>query len=232
VLKEQGLAEEAVASYRHAVKADPLFAEANNNLGNMLMTGGETEAAVECFQRALEIAPDFAAAHNNLGITLAGQGKLAEAMASLERALELDPGHGEAAAGLLLLYQRACWWEAMAALGSKVDAATATAIAVDRQPGETPFLNMTRCDDPAVNFDVARLWSRGVGRRAAALGTVFERPPGRAENKKITLGYLSSDYRNHPVGHLIGGLFAEHDRERFEVYAYSSGDDDASAYRR
>ena len=30
--------------------------------------------------------------------------------------------------------------------------ATATAIAADRQPGETPFLNMTRCDDPAVDL--------------------------------------------------------------------------------
>ena len=232
VLKEQGLAEEAVASYRRAVKANPLFAEANNNLGNMLMVSRETEAAVECFQRALEIAPDFAVAHNNLGITLAGQGKMAEAMASLERALELDPGYGAAAAGLLLLYQRACSWKAIAVLGPKVDAATATAIAAHRQPGETPFLNMTRCDDPAINFGVARLWSRGVGRHAAALGIAFDRRPGRAENKKITLGYLSSDYRDHPIGHLISGLFAEHDRDGFEVFAYSSGEDDASAYRR
>ena len=234
VLGEQGLADDAVASYRRAVEANPRFAEAHNNLGNMLMDGGEAEAALACFREALEIAPDFAAAHNNLGITLAGQGKLTEAMASLERALELDPNYGEAAAGLLLVYQRACSWKAMAALGAKVDAATTAAIARDRQPGETPFLNMTRCDDPAINFDVARLWSRGMARRAAAQGIAFERRPGRAGNmnKKITLGYLSSDYRNHPIGHLISGLFAEHDRGGFEVFAYSSGEDDASPYRR
>ena len=232
VLREQGSADGAVASYRRAVEANPLFAEAHNNLGNMLMDGDEAELAVACFQKALEIAPEFPAAHNNLGITLAGQGKLAEAMASLERALELDPDHGEAAAGLLLLYQRTCSWKAIADLGPKVDAATATAIAADRQPGETPFLNMTRCADPAVNFDVARLWSRGVVRHAAALGVQSEPRAERTRGKKITLGYLSSDYRNHPIGHLIAGLFAVHDRDRFEVFAYSSGEDDASAYRR
>ena len=236
VLREQGSADDAVASYRRAAEVNPLFAEAHNNLGNMLMDGGEAEAALGCFQKALEIAPDFAAAHNNLGITLAGQGKLAAAMASLERALDLDPDYGEAAAGLLLLYQRTCSWQAIAALGPKVDAATVAAIAADRQPSETPFLNMTRCDDPAINFDVVRLWSRGLARRAAALGVAFERRPGLARNKnknrKIALGYLSSDYRNHPIGHLISGLFAEHDRGRFEVLAYSSGEDDASTYRR
>ena len=232
VLREQGSADGAVASYRRAVEANPLFAEAYNNLGNMLMDGDEAESAVACFQKALEIAPEFPAAHNNLGITLAGQGKLTEAMASLERALELDPDLGEAAAGLLLLYQRTCSWKAIADLGPKVDAATATAIAADRQPGETPFLNMTRCADPAVNFDVARLWSRGMVRRAAALGVQFEPRAERTRGKKITLGYLSSDYRNHPIGHLIAGLFAVHDRDRFEAFAYSSGEDDASAYRR
>ena len=36
-------------------------------------------------------------------------------------------------------------------------------------------------------------------------------------------GYFSTDYRNHPVAHLMLGLFAAHDRSRFEVIAFSLG---------
>jgi protein O-GlcNAc transferase len=46
------------------------------------------------------------------------------------------------------------------------------------------------------------------------------------------VGYLSNNFRNHPTAHLLARLFGMHDRERFEVYAYSFGSDDGSDYRK
>ena len=46
------------------------------------------------------------------------------------------------------------------------------------------------------------------------------------------IGYLSEDFRNHPVGHLTCGLYQLHNRRDFKVYAYSYGKDDGSSYRR
>ena len=46
------------------------------------------------------------------------------------------------------------------------------------------------------------------------------------------MGYLSNDFRNHAVAHLTRGMFGCHDREQFEVWAYSYGPDDGSDYRR
>ncbi|NJL58352.1 MAG: hypothetical protein HC887_00590 [Desulfobacteraceae bacterium] len=43
---------------------------------------------------------------------------------------------------------------------------------------------------------------------------------------------MSGDFRNHPVAHLISGLFKLHDREKFEIFCYSYGADDGSAYRK
>src|SRR5262249_16083897 len=48
---------------------------------------------------------------------------------------------------------------------------------------------------------------------------------------KISLGYLSADFRNHVVGHLIVELLESHARDRFNVCAYSYGTDDGSAIR-
>jgi protein O-GlcNAc transferase len=50
--------------------------------------------------------------------------------------------------------------------------------------------------------------------------------------EKITLGYLSSDFRDHPVAHLMRSLLGLHDRGAFKVACYSCGIDDGSDYRR
>lgn len=39
--------------------------------------------------------------------------------------------------------------------------------------------------------------------------------------RRIRVGYVSSDFRDHPVGRLITPLFANHDRTRFEIILFS-----------
>ena len=54
---------------------------------------------------------------------------------------------------------------------------------------------------------------------------------GRRERSKLRLGYLSADFHEHATALLTAELFECHDRERFEVYAYSYGDDDGKGMR-
>ena len=49
--------------------------------------------------------------------------------------------------------------------------------------------------------------------------------------KKITIGYLSSNFRNHPMAHLLVSLFSYHNRNDFQINGYSLGPDDNSNYR-
>ena len=55
----------------------------------------------------------------------------------------------------------------------------------------------------------------------------FEHPAGG----RLRVAYLSRDFRDHAVGHLVRSLLRGHDRERFEVFAYSVGRNDASRFR-
>ena len=68
--KDQGKLEEAIASYRQAVRLKPDYAEAYNNLGNALKDQGKLEEAIASYQQALRLKPDYAEAHNNLGNAL------------------------------------------------------------------------------------------------------------------------------------------------------------------
>ena len=53
----------------------------------------------------------------------------------------------------------------------------------------------------------------------------------RYRHQKIRLAYVSPDLREHPVGHLMAGVFEQHDKSRFETIAISLGIDDQSRLR-
>src|SRR5262249_40058568 len=54
----------------------------------------------------------------------------------------------------------------------------------------------------------------------------------RAPHERIRLGYLSSDFREHPISYMFVHLFERHDRARFEVIGVSYGPEDESGIRR
>jgi predicted O-linked N-acetylglucosamine transferase (SPINDLY family) len=56
--------------------------------------------------------------------------------------------------------------------------------------------------------------------------------PAVPPHTRLRVAYLSSDIRDHAVGQLLAGVFEAHDRDRFEIYCFSSGPDDASELRR
>lgn len=63
-----------------------------------------------------------------------------------------------------------------------------------------------------------RIWGRE--QEAVAARRKINRPPPRAADGKIRLGFMSSDLRQHPVGYFAMPLF-DHVDPRFEVYVYS-----------
>ena len=89
-----------MAYYKRALELKPDYAEAHNNLGNVLRDWVKLTEAVACYKRALALQPRYAHAHNNLGIVLQDQGKLNEAMGLYERALALKPDYADACSNL------------------------------------------------------------------------------------------------------------------------------------
>ncbi|KAJ9059566.1 hypothetical protein DSO57_1001106 [Entomophthora muscae] len=59
--------------------------------------------------------------------------------------------------------------------------------------------------------------------------TVYPPPPPPV--RRIRLGYVSSDFNNHPLAHLMQSVFGFHDRSRFEVFCYATTPPDMSPYR-
>jgi predicted O-linked N-acetylglucosamine transferase (SPINDLY family) len=154
------------------------------------------------------------------------RGRLAEAIACYRRVLEYDPRQARARALLFHLLRQVCAWEGLDRLAVAMDREATAAVEAGRCPGEPVFVAVGRRMDPAFALAVAKGWAAEIARRAAPLP-----PTETATDARIRIGYLSSDLRDHATAHLIRGVFAAHDRARFEVFAYSYGPDDGSAYR-
>ena len=106
-LTELGQLPEAIVQYEAALRSQPAFAEAHNNLGNALFRLGRLSPAIDHYEAALRIEPDAAALHFNLGIVLSQAGRLAEAASHYRAAIRLRPefaaAHGNLGAVLAQL---------------------------------------------------------------------------------------------------------------------------------
>jgi tetratricopeptide (TPR) repeat protein len=79
-----------------ALRLQPNYPEAMNNLGLTLQESGDLAAAIEQFQTAAALRPDFASAHNNLANALRTRGDETAAIAHFRRAVQCDPRMAEA----------------------------------------------------------------------------------------------------------------------------------------
>ena len=69
-IKGLSVREEAISHYKMAIKLNPDFVDAYNNLGAILFNTKMTEEAIGYFKEAIRIRPGFAAAQKNLETAL------------------------------------------------------------------------------------------------------------------------------------------------------------------
>jgi protein O-GlcNAc transferase len=88
-----------------------------------------------------------------------------------------------------------------------------------------PFVFLSTPGTAAQQLVTSQTWSAKLP-RGQAFSHSAPRRPGR-----IRIGYLSADFRKHATAFLMAELFERHNRDRFEIYAYSYGYDDHSDVR-
>jgi len=215
VLENLRRIDEALLSYDRALAIKPQYAEAHSNKGVALQKSGRLEDAIARYDRAIAIKPDFVEAYVNRANVLREMKRYEEAAASYEKAFALKPDHDF----LLGAYAHACMlmcgWsrfdELLKALKERVEE--------DRNASD-PFAFLGLIDSSALQARVARRFvAVKCPDRQAAIN------PRRSAREKIRLGYFSADFHNHATAYLMAELFESHDREKFEVIAFSFGPD-------
>ena len=217
-LRDRGLYDEAVAAYRRALARTPDMADVYNNLGIVLRDQNRYDEAIAAYRRAIELKPDMVEAHNNLGIVLKNQGRPDEAIALFRRAIELKPGYADAYNNLgnaqkekgRLDEALACFRKAVELRPSFVWAASNYVYNLHFHPDY---------DGPTILAEHRRWDAQFAAPLASAIRPHRNDP---SPERRLRIGYVSPDYRLHPVGRFILPLLESHDHTQFEIFCYSS----------
>ncbi len=227
-----GRFDDAADSCRRAIDHGPNLVEAHTCMGDIYYQKGEFERAIGCYQKVVALRPDGATPYNNMGNAYQNLGKLERAVACYQKALDLQPEFFEAQNNIVVPIQLTCDWKGLQRHGARLDGLNKSFLDKGLRTPEDPFVNLTRQADPARNYEVARSWSRDIARQARNLNHGVSFNHRHRQSPKITIGYLSNNFGDHPVAHQTTGLFACHDRDDFNIYCYSYGRDDGSVYRK
>jgi predicted O-linked N-acetylglucosamine transferase (SPINDLY family) len=202
---------EALETYARALERRPAFAEVWCNAANIALdTGHYAEALARC-DRALAIQPDFLEALNIRGTALRLLKRFDEAAAVYQRILAVSPSYGQADSYLLASRANLGDWSERQQQASRIIARVEGG-----ESASAPHAFLWICDAPALQLKCAQLYSDEQFPADAPLwqGEVYR-------HERLRIAYLSADFTDHPVAHLIAGVLERHDRTRFETFGVS-----------
>ncbi|MFH2139382.1 MAG: tetratricopeptide repeat protein [Pseudomonadota bacterium] len=214
-LRAMGRLEGAVQSYRRALALRPVYLQACCNLGIALQDLGRPDEAEAMLRRTLELKPDHVEAYSNLGNALKEQGRLLEAEACYRRALELNPSMAEVHNNLGILLQDMGGLEAAAASYRK-----ALELKPDYFKAHSNLLFLLNYDPKVSQQDAFEEAQRYGANVAAHVRHRYSKWSCNKQAERLRIGFVSGDFRNHPVGYFLENLLRHIDREAFELYAY------------
>ena len=200
----------AAALCIEAALSAPGSAPIVNNLGVVLNMRGETENALLLLRELVAQQPDFAPAFSNIGSILSSRSRYDEAEEGLREALRIDPDLKEAQIELTKVRRHLCDWT-----GGEADARTIRQLVGQGVNFMIVLMAVSASGEEQLAYArtaMAKYNRRGPIRQAAPI-----------EGRRIRIGYVSADLRDHPVGRLMPDVIARHDRTRFEVVGYSLG---------
>jgi predicted O-linked N-acetylglucosamine transferase (SPINDLY family) len=208
------------------LKKGPPNARAWLALAQMALNHGDSpqarRAALTAF--AQSTAPDECLA---IGRFLSQVGEYKKAIEASLRGYEQLGRPVEKAAAVLTVALAVADWALVDRLIAQISAVYATG-EIGRVI-EGPRTHLLWCADEAINMKVI---AQHIRRQYPPVANPkpFDLPP--LAGRRLRVGYLSSDYREHATAWLINGLFRNHDLTRVEMFAYCCGWDDQSEVRR
>ena len=250
VLRDQGHLPAALASFDAALTLKPDFLLAHCNRGQTLLDlkrpadalatfefllrhlpddpealFGRASALLQLHERLEEAATDFTRA-GELGLekveTLVGK---ASALAKLQRhgaaaaclaeVLALAPDRAYALGSFLFSRLQACQWQDLESATERL----ITLVGAGRTATH-PMSLLPLSDAPELQLACAQSLVRDLYPENPALGPCPRRPLG-VDGRRLRVAYVSADFRDHPVSHLLVGVLEQHDRRSFEVFGIS-----------
>ena len=246
---------QSIKFFEKAIEINPNISETYNNLGNVYYEFKQFNIAIENYNKALKIKPNFALSYYNRAKALQEINQKQEAISDYDKAISINNNFSAAYKNLGNLYMELkildkSIYNHVQALKINPNMSYLNGIIIQSKCGLSEWANFkedklflennilsgkkTTSPFPTILiYDSPSLQKKAI---EIFVKNEFEKPKKikleKIKNKKIKIGYYSSDFHNHATMYLMANLFELHDKNKFETYAYSFGPDDGSKIRK
>ena len=246
---------QSIKFFEKAIEINPNISETYNNLGNVYYEFKQFNIAIENYNKALKIKPNFALSYYNRAKALQEINQKQEAISDYDKAISINNNFSAAYKNLGNLYMELkildkSIYNHVQALKINPNMSYLNGTIIQSKCGLSEWANFkedklflennilsgkkTTSPFPTILiYDSPSLQKKAI---EIFVNNEFEKPKKikleKIKNKKIKIGYYSSDFHNHATMYLMANLFELHDKNKFETYAYSFGPDDDSKIRK
>jgi len=205
--------DDALASYETALSLNPQNAEFHASRANALHRLHRSDEAIGGLSTALALQPRNPGFHYNRGNVLFEARRFAEAFAAYDQSFSMEPQAEYVEGDRFFAKMMICNWS------NYGDEARRLMNGVSEgRPVSRPFAFLAAGSSQSLQTRCANLF---CDREFPSPTPHWSGPTYRHD--RIRVAYLSADFRDHPVSHLLVGMFEQHDHARFETMAFAFG---------
>ena len=246
---------EAIKFYNKALNISPKHPEANFSIGNAYRDIGDMDNAISHLKKAVLYKDDYYDAYLSLSQIQIKKGKIIESLSHLKKIVEaknINPNlvlkagrvylelelfddaisvfsdlikknsnQLEAKIELISAKKQICCWD-----NYETDHRELKRLCQSQSNKESSIL-MYFDDNQEIQFYLAKSYSH---ERFNNIKDDFKNYQKSLKKRKIKIGYISADFRDHPVTKLLFRIIQLHDSEKYEVNAYSLFDEIEDKY--
>ena len=195
---------------KKAIELKPNYSEAFNNTGNTFNDIGNKEEAIRNYKKAIQLNPNYLDAYLNIGTCYQELKNYNEAKKNYLKVKEIDPYFDFINGKILHLNMNICNWETFDDEKKIIESSITNNSITD------PFLFLSASDNPEFHRKLSENYIKKKYNKYS-INII------KTKNKIPKIGYFSPDFSNHPVLHLMQDTFKNHDKNSFEIYAFSFG---------
>lgn len=205
---------QALTVIQIAIDTDPSALEPYLIKGQIFFQKGQYEEAIDIYEKAKEINPESSIPFLQIGNLCRLTKNYEKAISSYLTAIEKGSTDPYLRSDLILTKLQTCSWENI-----EEELKSLNADIKSEKASISPFIYLTFSDDAAQQRIVAEKYAKEFFPQKNDIDQI---EPYK-NHEKIRLGYYSADFNDHATMHLMAQLFELHDRNTFELIAFSFG---------
>ncbi|KAF3624930.1 putative UDP-N-acetylglucosamine--peptide N-acetylglucosaminyltransferase SEC [Capsicum annuum] len=228
---------QAISCYNEVLRIDPVDTDALVERGNAYIEIDRVDEAMQDYTRAIAISPTMAEAHMFLANAYIMSDDVESAIKSYRQALMICPDFPKATCNLFHALQSVCDWDNREEMFIEVEGILRREVEMSFIPRVEPLQALAYPLDPMLSQYISLKYAEYFSVIAARYSlSLFTHPPplpikGGDRKDRLRVGYVSSDFRDHSLSHLMGSVFWMHDRRNVEVFCYALCPNDGSEFR-